>query len=356
MVGRLCLLLAACASLAYVDVTNATTTSTPVAVTPPKHAAPSTLPALPIAAIDDSLSIKGADISAKTETTRMTVETMINGHGPFRFVVDSGADSSVVGLGIAKSLNLPLGNPAMLHTITSSGMVNRVQVAELAFGQNKTFNLLLPALDEKDLDSDGTIGIDVLNNQRLMLDFEKRIIKVEDGEESVPKAKADNVVSARRKNGQLILTQVEALNLPIQAMIDTGSEITIGNLALRDKLLPGNREKFGIVRLIGVTGVEMRIHMARISELKIGSITLTNVPMAFADIPPFALFGLQKKPAVLIGTDLMSVFRRVSLDFRDRKVRFQLRQCGTDGVVINRASAVSATRIRSGNNEVVCAR
>ena len=46
--------------------------------------------------------------------------------------------------------------------------------------------------------------------------------------------------------------------------------------------------------------------------------------MAFADVPPFKLFGLSDQPALLLGTDILESFRRVSLDFRARKVRFQL--------------------------------
>jgi hypothetical protein len=61
---------------------------------------------------------------------------------------------------------------------------------------------------------------------------------------------------------------------------------------------------------------------------------LRDVPMAFADIPPFRLFGLGNEPALLLGTDILQTFRRVSLDFRARKVRFQLRRCGTEGVLI----------------------
>ena len=61
-------------------------------------------------------------------------------------------------------------------------------------------------------------------------------------------------------------------------------------------------------------------------ELAIGGIRLKDVPVAFDDAPPFALFGLAQQPAILLGTDLLRSFRRVSLDFRARKVRFSLRR------------------------------
>ena len=59
-------------------------------------------------------------------------------------------------------------------------------------------------------------------------------------------------------------------------------------------------------------------------QVEIGGIVLRDVPVAFVDVPPFALFGLDKQPALLLGTDLLGIFRRVSLDFRNRKVRFTL--------------------------------
>jgi predicted aspartyl protease len=62
--------------------------------------------ALPPASLDDTLAIGGTEIDAKTLASRMTVPVKVNGQGPYRFIVDSGADSSVVGERIAQSLKL----------------------------------------------------------------------------------------------------------------------------------------------------------------------------------------------------------------------------------------------------------
>src|SRR5207253_10904626 len=115
----------------------------------------------------------------------------------------------------------------------------------------------------------------------------------------------------------------------------------------------GNRDKFTTVEATGVTGVTMQLQVARIAELKMGSVTLRNVPMAFADVPPFALFGLSKEPALLLGTDLLATFRRVSLDFRARKVRFQLKKCSAD-LVIHTSTTDSFTHLSGGQE--VCGR
>ena len=298
--------------------------------TPPP--APQTLPP---ASLDSSLAIEGEDIKAKKVETRLSVDVHVNDSGPYRFIVDSGADTSVVGIRIAKALELPLGTPAILNGMTSRSVVDRVKVAKLSLGSSTIRNLDLPALREDDLGGDGLIGIDALTSKRLMMDFEKKIIKVEDPGTYQPHFPGEIVVIARRHRGQLILTEVKAAGLPLDAVIDTGTEITIGNLALRDKLIRGNKDKFVTVPVMGVTGETINLQLARIEELRIGQIVLNNVPIAFADLPPFKLFGLADQPARLLGTDLLESFRRISLDFKSRKVRFQLRQCKSQGVIIS---------------------
>jgi predicted aspartyl protease len=321
----------------------------------PVTASPVTSRPLPPAVIDDTLAIGGEDIKARKVDTRMTVEVRVNGRGPYRFVVDSGADSSVVGQAVARALQLPLGTPAMLNSMTGTSIVNRALVEELSLGPSTIRNLQLPVLLEKDLGADGLIGIDALVEQRLMMDFEKRVIKVEDARQPAQRLDGEIVVTARRKRGQLILTQVRAGGLPVQAVVDTGSEVTIGNLALRDRLIRGNRDKFVTLAVTGVTGVTSNLQLARVAELQLGDVVLRDVPIAFADVPPFALFGLSKQPALLLGSDLLETFRRVSLDFRRRKVRFQLRRCASTGVTIS-TSPTTLTRLSSNDNGQLCRR
>lgn len=309
------------------------------------------MPPLKPAEIDDTLSIGGEDVAARKAKTRMTVEVQVNGRGPYNFVVDSGADTSVVGRRIALALQLPAGRPAMLHGMTESTQVDRVLVDELKLGSSTATNLQLPVLLERDLGGDGMIGIDALVEQRLMMDFEKQVIKVEDAARPPPRMDGDIVVVAKLRRGQLILTQVKANGKPIEAVIDTGSMITIGNLALRDRLLRREPDKFYTIGVTGVTGVKQDLQLARVAELRLGSIVLRDVPIAFADVPPFAVFGLKEQPSLLLGTDILEAFRRISLDFKARKVRFQLKRCKSTGITLSTSFSSSLTRFSSQREE-----
>jgi len=321
----------------------------------PPPPTPPDVPPLPPAYFDPNLAVGGEDLQAKKIETRLSVPVFVNGSGPYRFIVDSGADTSVVGLRIARQLQLPLGSTAILNGMTARNIVDRVRVDQLSIGTTTVNNLQLPALREQDLGGEGMIGIDALHQQRLMMDFEKKFIKVEDARIPEKRMPGEIVVIGRLQRGQLILTHVRAAGLALDAVIDTGSEITIGNLAMRDKLIRWNRNKFITVPVTGVTGSTVNMQMAKIAELHLGPVVLRDVPMAFADVPPFKLFGLSEEPALLLGTDILDTFRRISLDFKARKVRFQLRSCSTQGFIL-RTSPESYTRIGTTGGMEVCGR
>jgi hypothetical protein len=203
----------------------------------PAPDAPVQVEPLPPAQFDNTLAVGGEDVKARRVSTRLSVDVDVNGHGPYRFVVDSGADTSAVGLRIAHDLQLPLGDPVILNATTSRDLVDRVKLQSLTLGASTIRDLEVPALKEEDLGDQGLIGIDALVQQRLMMDFEKHLIKVEDARTPVVSVPGEIVIVAHRRRGQLILTAVRAAGLPLNAVIDTGSEVTIGNSALREKLL-----------------------------------------------------------------------------------------------------------------------
>ena len=335
---------------------SATTSAEPPRIAKPRPAPEDlqpNVPPLPPAYFDSALEVTGEELKARKIETRLGVDVQINGHGPYKFIVDSGADTSAVGLRIAHDLELPLGTPAILNGMTARNLVDRVKVDALTMGPSTIRELEVPALRESDMGGDGMIGIDALVQQRLMMDFDKHLIKVEDARTQIKPMPGEIVITARRRKGQLILAEVRAAHVTLDAIIDTGTEITVGNIALRDKLLRRSSAVVRTLEMIGVTGEVIKVQLAIIDELQLGPILLRDIPIAFADLPPFEMFGLAHEPALLLGTDILENFRRVSLDFKARKVRFQLRSCQSQGIVVS-TSPSTFTRISATGGLEVC--
>ncbi len=256
----------------------------------------------------------------------MTVPVFVNGRGPFRFVVDSGADRTVVGRRLAAALALPPRTTATLHSMTGASSVPTVQVEQLKVGSATVWDLTAPVLEERHLGADGILGIDSQIDQRLLLDFGRDQIVVQDARRPIAAVPGEIVVVARRRRGQLILTQGTIEDRPVEAVIDTGAQVTIGNMALRRRLLgKGGPESPATMTLISVTGETIAAEVAHVPELRFGKLGVRNLTIAFVDAAPFRLFGLADRPALLLGADVLRSFQRVSLDFRRRKVRFQVR-------------------------------
>ena len=295
-------------------------------VAPPPPPPP---PLIPPAQIDNTLEVAGAPVRVRVTNSRMTVPVFVNRQGPFRFLIDTGADRSVIGTAVARQLGLELGGMARMHHVAGSTLVGTVTIASLRVGSNEVIGIQAPALPEEYLGAQGIMGIDALREQLIAMDFDNRTITIQDPrspQRSTMEA-GEIVVIGRRRKGQLILTALQIGPVALDAVIDTGTQVTIGNTVLLDKLFSSRRRPPAtLVNLFSVTGQIVPAQLIVVPQITIGTLIIQNVPIAFVDAPPFRLFGLARRPAVLLGNDVLESFKRVSLDFRRRKVRFLLRK------------------------------
>jgi predicted aspartyl protease len=257
---------------------------------------------------------------------RMTVEVMINGQGPFRFAVDTGADRTSIAASLAARLALPPGPGAVLHGMAGIDRVETAVISELRVGSNVTTEINAPVLPDGPLGVQGLLGIDALDGQKVVMDFADRELRITPGGRRDAEDDGTIVITARRRFGQLVLVDASVEGVKVYAIIDSGAEHSIGNAALRRVL---ERRQAAATRkpveLVSVTGRTLVGDLSTMPRMKIGGITMAGVPIAYSDAHPFRKYGIGNKPAMLIGADLLAAFERVSLDFENKKVRFLLR-------------------------------
>lgn len=264
--------------------------------------------------------------TAQDFAARMTVEVMVNGQGPFPFVVDTGADRSVVSDTLARQLALPAGPAALLHDITGTSQVETAMVARLGVGAREITNITAPVLLERYLGAMGLLGIDAVADQRLVIDFKaERMTVIPSAAPKEPEEEDVIVVRAKRRFGQLILVDASVGKDKVYVIIDTGAQNSIGNSALRRRLT-SRRASPVETTLVSVTGGTAIAEMAVIPKMRIGGLTVRDLPVAYSDVHTFRQFGIASKPAMLLGMDMLRVFERISLDFPQKKVRFLLKE------------------------------
>lgn len=252
------------------------------------------------------------------EHERMTVPVRIGEKGPFRFLIDTGAENTVLSKGLAARLSLAPTSRAKLIGIAGSAMVDTVEIDEIGLGRRSYYGLLAPLLDAEHMGADGIVGLDSMQNQRVLLDFKRKLIAIGDAKELGGNRGFEIVVTAKRRANQLIMTEAKIDGVRVQVVIDTGAENSIGNLALQRSL--AKRRKGEQTTLYSVTGGTLLANIGYADHLQINSITVNNLLIAYADAPVFGALQLDRKPALLLGMRELRLFNRVAIDFQTRKI------------------------------------
>jgi predicted aspartyl protease len=257
------------------------------------------------------------------EGERMTVPVRLSGAGPYRFLVDTGADRTAVSRELVAELKLPSSGGAALHSVTGISQVSVARVSNVEFIRQPEKAVDAAVLDRVNMGADGILGTDVLRSQRVQFDFEHRTMSiVPSGTPEIRNEPGAIIVAARRKSGRLIVTDSVVNGQSVTVVLDTGAELSIGNDALRQKLIgKGLINPLQKIELLSVTGEKIEGDYMFVRELTIGGVSLANLAVVFTDAHTFKQLGLDRKPALLLGMNAIRAFKKVSIDFANKKFR-----------------------------------
>ncbi|MFT4254947.1 MAG: retroviral-like aspartic protease family protein, partial [Caulobacter sp.] len=277
------------------------------------------LPTLPLYVIDTAID----------DSERMTVEARINDQGPFRFVVDSGADRSVISEALAGRMNLPRGRDVIVHGIGGSAITPTARIDHLVTGEARLADVELPVLASGRVGGDGLLGVDILQDRSVVMDFKRKRLEVR---HSTPQYRffrrpQEVQVSADQRFGRLTVVDCRVNNIRTLAFIDSGAGSSIGNMALSRAIQARARRNADpalAVRLLGVAGGETIGEYRILKSMNMGDVRMTNLAVVFADLHIFDHWKINQKPAILLGVDVLKLFARVELDFGAEQLLFRL--------------------------------
>jgi hypothetical protein len=257
---------------------------------------------------------------------RIWAPVFINGHGPFRLVLDTGASNSGVTAMVALALGIPTDRaPAMLlHGVTGQATVPAIHVDSLSIGDLDINSELLPIVPDALGGAQGVLGSEGLANKRVFIDFRHDAIQItySHGERA---GRGFTEVPFRSIRGQLVLVDAMVGHVHAKAIIDTGGQTTIGNLALRRAL---NAERLSLrVRPDTIQGATLDIEKGEIMEtppIQFGGIQIMDYGVTYADLYIFKQWRMTSEPAIMIGMDALGMLDTLVIDYRRHELQMKM--------------------------------
>jgi predicted aspartyl protease len=261
---------------------------------------------------------------------RIMAPVWLNGQGPFLFIVDTGANRTVLSPETARRLGIDVNGAAraLVHGVTGSESAPLARVRELRAGRIVRRDVNMPVVSSRvHAAADGMLGADNLAGTRLTVDFRRNRIDIIDAGPSAPVSRGAMSMPAEMRFGLLPLVRGKVGGVEIGAVLDTGAERSIGNGALR-AALAAQRENIrenGETLVFGAVGPNVMADVVWVPRLRIGSGDISRLPILFADTHVFRMWRLEATPSLLLGMDVIGQLDAITIDYRRNRVWFTAR-------------------------------
>jgi hypothetical protein len=262
---------------------------------------------------------------------RIWAPVMINGHGPFRLVLDTGASHSAVTSLVALALGIPTDQspPVILRGVTGFATVPTIRVDTLTVGDLSVDSATLPIVPDALGGAQGILGGEGLAGKRIYIDFrhDKIVITFSRNERS----SRDFVdVPFYAIHDTLVVVSAMIGDVRTKAIIDTGGQTTIANLALQRALFRRSVEFRGKPdQIIGATKDVQNGEIMAMPPIHFGTIQIEDGGVTFGDLYIFKQWNLQNQPAILIGMDALGLLDTLVIDYRRHELQMRMARAGS---------------------------
>ncbi len=259
---------------------------------------------------------------------RIWAPVFINGKGPFRLVLDTGATQSGLTWEVAQILGLALDQspPVILRGVTGTATVPTVRVKDLAVGDLLMNAPLMPIIPDAMGGADGILGTAGLDDKRIFIDFRHDRITITYSRGERVRGRFERIDFAHTSDS-LIVVNAYVGDVPTKAIIDTGGQLTIANYALRDALR--NHWRVGKPdEIIGATKAIQEGEIISTPAIRLGSVQILDTGVTYSNLQIFAHWHLTSKPAILIGMDALGRLDAMVIDYKMHELHLRVPDSG----------------------------
>jgi predicted aspartyl protease len=274
---------------------------------------------------------------------RMVAPMMVNGAGPFRFIVDTGANRSAVSQALADRLGLTAAGVGDVHTV--SGVISAPMTSVAGFnygGVELAATSTVPIVEGAVLGGEeGLLGVDGMRGRRLRVDFENRCIEISPADRPLTRRRGWVTVAGELRFGHLVVVEGRIRGQAVNVLIDTGSDSTLANPAFRDQVqgVRVSRDRTDYARAYTAGTPIVMESAVLVPRFSMGDVEISTVTAYVADFHIFRLWGFENEPALLIGMDVLSQTGAIAIDYERATVHFRLKNRVRTGSRLSGASA-----------------
>jgi predicted aspartyl protease len=249
------------------------------------------------------------EIHFRLANNNLIVVSLKNGkEGPFDFILDTGADTTIVDNSIAGKLGFAALDTIKQSTLAGSQTVERGTIASLSAGPVQADHLLvlvedLAAVRRIDGHIVGIVGQNFLSHFNYLLDYRKRLLRVEEGSEIANALQGNRVPLEARENRMIVGAEAQSQSRAVlQLMLDSGASSLILLNSARNAV--GLRVEQNATETTTMGNLAMQT--GRVDSLTVGSETLHNVVAMSPAIDPGERIGDGLLPTMLFDTVYVS--------------------------------------------------
>lgn len=265
--------------------------------------------------------------TTRVDRGRATVPVRINDGRLLTFAVDSAANCSVIASDLVAPLGLPFGERLGMHTLIGREEVASVRADSLRSDALTTRSVRLAVGNRQAMDGlDGLLGIDLLTDHRLVLNFRGQ------ARSTISKSRADRrtfydfdkpstrlVATPRSRQGGLLAIDARIGSSSGMAIIDSGAGHSVLNraaaMASRSSLLTLTGGA-NTARIRSPTGRSASVDLMLLPFLGIAGLMISRLPVMVGDLHTFDVMGVADTPAILLGVDVLGLFESVAIDLK----------------------------------------
>jgi predicted aspartyl protease len=291
-------------------------------VDPPVALPDSTLPQVVVEATEPRFAAP----TLRDRIGRIWAPVLINGRGPYRLVLDTGATHSAIIAEVADSLGIPASDFANVRVsgVTGSAIVRSIPVDRLEVGELSIDSTMLPIVADVFGGAEGVLGTEGLSDKRILIDFGHDRVVISRSRGALD-SHGFTTLPLRMLHGKLLALDVRVGGVRAKAIIDTGAQVTIGNLALRAALAKHGTKDTRREEIIGVTLDVAHGDTMLSPPILVGTLQLRSVNVTYADMFIFDLWKLSREPVLVLGMDVLGSVDMLVIDYRLRELQMRLR-------------------------------